>query len=105
MWPTVPFFPEPASDVARSVDHVFLFALGGLVVFSTLIAVLIFVFAVRFHRKSPDEIGIDVYEVDPRSHLLESVWSGIPLALLMVLFVWGLRVYFEVNRPPANAVQ
>jgi cytochrome c oxidase subunit 2 len=105
MWPTAPFFPEQASDVARSVDHLFLFALAGLVVFSTLIAVLILFFAIKFQRRRPDEIGVDVYETSPKSHVLEIVWSAIPLGLMMVLFVWGLRVYFEQNRPPANAAQ
>jgi cytochrome c oxidase subunit 2 len=105
MVPTAPFFPEAASDIARSVDHLFLFALVCLIVFSTLIATLILVFAVKFHRKRPDEVGVDVYETSPKSHALELVWSAIPLGLMMILFVWGLRVYFEENRPPANAVQ
>jgi cytochrome c oxidase subunit 2 len=105
MWPNSPFFPEQASDVARSVDNLFLFALGGLVVFSALIAILILVFATRYRRRSEDEVGVDVYLENPKSHLLEIVWSVIPLALLLVLFGWGLQVYFEQNRPPANAIR
>jgi cytochrome c oxidase subunit II len=105
MWPNAPFFPEQASDIARSVDHLFLFALGGLVVFSALIAILILVFALRYKRTHPDEVGYDVYEKNPRSHILEIVWSVIPLCLMLVLFGWGLQVYFEENRPPADAVR
>jgi cytochrome c oxidase subunit 2 len=103
--PDSPLLPDQASDVARSVDHLMLFALSGLVVFSTLIAVLILVFMVRYRRKHEDQIGVDVYETNPKSHILELVWSVIPLALLMVLFGWGAKVFFEQNRPPAGAVQ
>ncbi|MEO8055660.1 MAG: cytochrome c oxidase subunit II transmembrane domain-containing protein, partial [Acidobacteriota bacterium] len=103
--PDSPLLPDQASDVARSVDHLMLFALSGLVVFSTLIAVLILVFMVKYRRKSEDEIGEDVYETNPKSHILELVWSVIPLALLLVLFGWGAKVFFDQNRPPAGATQ
>ena len=35
MIPTSPLLPEQASDVARSVDHLMLFALSGLVYLPT----------------------------------------------------------------------
>ena len=103
--PDSPLLPDQASDVARSVDHLMLFALSGLVVFSTLIAVLVLVFMVKYRRKHAGEVGIDVYETNPKSHVLELVWSAIPLALLLVLFGWGTKVFFEQNRPPAGAAQ
>jgi len=103
--PDSPLLPDQASDVARSVDHLMLFALSGLVVFSTLIAVLVLVFMVKYRRKHAGEVGIDVYETNPKSHVLELVWSAIPLGLLLILFGWGTRVFFEQNRPPAGAAQ
>ena len=103
--PSSPIFPEQGSDIARSVDHLMLFALGGLVVFSTLIAALVLVFMVRYRRRHDGEIGEDVYETNPKSHVLEIVWSVIPLGLLLVLFGWGTKVFFEQNRPPAGAAQ
>ena len=103
--PSSPLFPEQGSDIARSVDHLMLFALGGLVVFSTLIAVLVLVFMVKYRRRHEGEIGEDVYETNPKSHVLELVWSVIPLALLLVLFGWGTKVFFDQNRPPAGAAQ
>lgn len=103
--PDSPLFPVQGSDIARSVDHLMLFALGGLVVFSTLIAVLVLVFMVKYRRKHEGEIGEDVYETNPKSHVLELVWSVIPLGLLLVLFGWGTKVFFDQNRPPAGAAQ
>ncbi|HEY3348833.1 MAG TPA: cytochrome c oxidase subunit II [Thermoanaerobaculia bacterium] len=103
--PNSPIFPEQGSDIARSVDHLMLFALGGLVVFSTLIAVLVLVFMVKYRRKHEGEVGEDVYETNPKSQILELVWSVIPLGLLLILFGWGTKVFFDQNRPPAGAAQ
>ena len=103
--PSSPLLPEQASDVARSVDHLMLFALSGLVVFSALIAGLVLVFMVRYRRTHEGQVGEDIYETNPKSHVLEIVWSVIPLGLLLVLFGWGTRVFFEQNRPPAGAAQ
>jgi len=105
MIPSSPVLPDQASDVARSVDHLMLFALSGLVVFSALIAILVLVFMVRYRRTSANQVGIDIYETNPKSHALELVWSVIPLGLLLILFGWGTKVFFEQNRPPAGAVQ
>jgi cytochrome c oxidase subunit 2 len=103
--PSSPLLPEQASDVARSVDQLMLFALSGLVVFSALIAALVLVFMVRYRRRHEGEVGEDVYETNPKSHVLELVWTVIPLVLLLVLFGWGTKVFFEQNRPPAGAAQ
>jgi heme/copper-type cytochrome/quinol oxidase subunit 2 len=71
--PSSPLLPEQASDVARSVDQLMLFALSGLVVFSALIAALVLVFMVRYRRRHEGEVGEDIYETNPKSHVLELV--------------------------------
>ncbi len=103
--PDSPLLPPQASDVARSVDHLMLFALSGLVFFSALIAVLVLVFMVKYRRRHAGETGVDIYETNPKAYVLEIVWSVIPLVLLLVLFGWGTKVFFEQNRPPAGAAQ
>jgi len=70
MWPTAPFFPEQASELARSVDRLFFFALLVLVTFSTLITVLLLGFAVKYRRTAPDQTGVDVYHRNPSSSIL-----------------------------------
>src|SRR5262249_30838237 len=72
--------------------------------FSTLIAVLIIFLAARYRRRFPLEIGA------PPDHgrattILEVTWSVVPFLILMVMFVWGARVYFAMARPPADAVE
>ena len=99
MWSNFPLFPQRASTLAGKVDAVFFYAVGVTVVFSLLIGVLIVIFAVRYRRRDPDEIG----HAEHAGWWLEVVWSIIPLGILLFMFVWGARVYFYAFRPPANA--
>jgi len=57
MFPNAPLFPETASALARDVDRLFFFALGGSVFFSLLIAGLIFYLGVKYRRRHPDDVG------------------------------------------------
>src|SRR5450756_2775245 len=102
MIPSSPLLPDQASDVARSVDHLMLFALSGLVFFSALIATLVLVFMVKYRRKSSDQVGIDIYETNPKSHVLELVWSVIPFSLLLVLFGWGTNCLLYTSPSPRD---
>jgi cytochrome c oxidase subunit 2 len=106
VWPTAPFFPERASEIALDVDQLFFFALAVLVFFSSLIATLILVFAVKYRRRSEDEVGVDVYGERPvTAKRLEILWSVVPLLIVLFIFVWGTRVFFAQNRPPPDAMQ
>jgi len=103
MFENAPLFPERASAIARQVDHLFFFALGGAVFFSLLIAGLIFYLGVRYRRRSPSEIGRPPSPGSRATTILEATWSLVPLGLMLFLFVWGARVYFAIARPPAGA--
>jgi len=105
MFENAPLFPERASAMARQVDHLFFFALGGSIVFSVLIAVLIFYLGIKYRRRSPTEVGRPPSPGSRATTVLEVTWSLVPLALMMILFVWGTRVYFTIARPPANAAE
>jgi cytochrome c oxidase subunit 2 len=96
-----PFFPEQASTFAGSVDALYLFLIAVTAFFSLLIGTLVVVFAIRYHRKSPDEVALEVHE----SGLLEIVWTVIPFGLVLVMFFWGAKVFFQITRPPADAIE
>ncbi len=36
---------------------------------------------------------------------LEVGWSVIPLVIMLTMFVWGTKVFFNIYRPPADAVR
>jgi cytochrome c oxidase subunit 2 len=94
-------FPEQASTVASQVDAVFFYVLGVTAFFSTLIAVLVIVFAVKYRRRSADEFPAPTVG----SMKLEVAWIAIPMILALVMFVWGASTYFAIARPPDDALE
>src|SRR5262249_61946932 len=79
MWSGTPLFPERASTMAGRVDNLYFFLLGVAVFFSLLIAGLIVYYAIKYRRRSPNDIGANIHG----SLLLEIGWSGIPLLITM----------------------
>ena len=101
MWKNIPFFPEQASTLAGEVDALYFTFLGISLFFGLLVAGLVVFFAIRFRRRSEDEIG----RPEKAGIWLEIIWSVIPLAILLAMFAWGAKVYVEAFRPPSNAVE
>ena len=101
MWQNFPLFPDSASTFAGQVDGIYLFGVAVALFFSALIAVLVIVLAVKYRRRSVDEIGSDEHPPE----ILEIVWSVVPLGILMIMFFWGARVFFTVRTTPPGAVE
>ena len=97
---TLPLFPEQASTFAPEVDHLLYFLLTVAVFFTLLIFGAIFYFAVRYRRRSDQELP----HVLHGGMALEIVWSVIPFGLTMVMFTWGASVFFREIRPPDDAL-
>jgi len=100
MNPAFPFLPERASTIASDVDAVFLFILVVTGVFAVGIWTALLYFAIRYRRRSPDDRPKEIHG----SLALELTWTVIPLALMAVMFAWGAKVYFHMNRPPDDAM-
>ncbi len=101
MFTNLPFFPQQASEQAAQVDALYFFLVAVAAFFSLLIGVLVVVFAVKFRRRHDDEIGVAIHG----SLALELLWTFIPLGIAMVMFVWGAKVFFDLYRPPAGAME
>jgi cytochrome c oxidase subunit 2 len=69
--------------------------------FSLLIAGLIVIFAAKYRRRHDNEVGAAIHG----SLALELLWSFIPLGIVMVMFAWGAKVFFDIYRPPAGAME
>ena len=87
--------------MASRVDNLYFFLVAITVFFSTLIALLVIVFAVKFRRTHPAEVGAPITGSVP----LELMWSIVPFGIAMVIFAWGANVYFDINRPPDETLQ
>jgi cytochrome c oxidase subunit 2 len=96
MWSGIPLFPERASTMAGRVDALYFFLIAVSVFFSLLIAGLIVYYAVKYRRRTPNGIGSTIHG----SLWLEVAWTGIPLLITMVIFVWGASIFFAMSSPP-----
>ncbi len=98
---SLPLYPESASTIAPQVDALFWTWVAISAFFSLLIAGAIFFFFIRYQRRKRGELGSD----DEGSMTLEIVWSVIPLVIVLAMFGWGTKVFFEQSRPPAGAAE
>ena len=98
---SVPFSPEQASTFAPHVDALYAYLLAITIFFSSLISLLLVVFAVKYRRRQPGEVP------RPRhgSMVLEVTWTVIPLLISMTIFVWGASTYFKAYRAPRQAME
>src|SRR5882672_845358 len=98
---TFSLIPEQASTFAPEVDHLLYFLTAVTVFFSVLIFCAIFYFAIKYRRRSENELP----RVQHTGYMLEIVWSVIPFGITMVMFTWGASVFFTASHPPPNSIQ
>jgi cytochrome c oxidase subunit 2 len=101
MIPDLPLFPEAASSLASEVDHLYLAWLGISLFFSLLIALLIVIFFMKFRQRNAQPVGEDLHI---STLPLEIGWTVIPLLIVLGMFAWGTKVFFDLSRPPRDAV-
>jgi cytochrome c oxidase subunit 2 len=97
MWLEFPFRPQQASTVSVGWDHLFYFLTALSVFFSVLIFTTIFYLAIKYRRRSKDEIPPPTEGNLP----LELTWTLIPAGLCILLYVWSSSLYMRDSRPPA----
>jgi len=95
------FYPEAASDWAFRTDLLQLYINAWTVIFTGIVFLGVFFFAIKYRRRSEDE--------RPRAILgslpLELSWTIIPFFIAMTMFVWGATLFFEYASPPENAME
>lgn len=105
MAPEIPsdfhIFPVEASKIAGDVDAFYLFMVAISAFFCIAIPAAIIYFAVKYRRRPGNEHGRRV----ETSKFLEITWTVIPFFIVMGMFFWGSRVYFEHATPNPNAVE
>ncbi len=96
----IALFPPGASTTAQQVDFLFLSLVCICGTVLLLVATLMTYFCIRYRRR-PGEVGNPAET--PSSTALELFWTFVPLAIFMVIFVFGAKVYFGAFQPPADA--
>lgn len=93
--------PEQATEFAKQVDQLYLFIVAVSVFFVILAAFLIIGFTVKYRRRPGDK-----RPEPPHEAMTLEIVSGLGLlALLMVMFFWGAKLYFKGNQPPKDAME
>jgi cytochrome c oxidase subunit II len=97
----IQLFPEQASSIAPRVDALYFFLLGITAFFTLLIFFAIVFLAVYYRRSAVRDRTISH---SGHSWILETTWIAIPLALTMVIFVWGADLYYDDRTMPPGAI-
>src|SRR5271169_2324326 len=98
---SLPFQPEQASSIARSVDQLYFFLTAVTLFFTALIFSIIFYFMIKYRRRSPDERPKAIEGSFP----LEVLWTAIPTLIVAVIFVWGSTLYFRNSEAPKGSME
>ncbi len=100
MFENLPLWPTRASTGAGNVDALYIFLVALSAFMSAAIFTMILVFAARYRRRP----GVEAEQIEG-SNALELTWSVVPLAIFMVIFVWGAVIYFQERTPPRGATE
>jgi cytochrome c oxidase subunit II len=93
-------FPETASVWAENIEKLWWFEIAVAVIMTALIFVLVFLFAVKYRRRSENEKPLYIHGSVP----LEIFWSVTPFLVMMVMFFWASALYYDYFTPPPDAM-
>jgi len=101
MFSGIPLFPESASTLASRVDALYLFIVAVTAFFGILVTIFVIAFAIKYRTDDPMKIGARIHGSIP----LELAWSIIPFAITIVIFAWSANIFFDLQRPPDQALE
>ncbi len=93
--------PPQASSFAGDVDHVFYFILILCTIFFVGIMAAMVYFVVKYRRRSEGQRTSPL----EGNRTIEIIWTAVPSVLLVIIYVWGTKVYLHEAVPPANAME
>ena len=95
-----PLWPDAASSVAAEVDYLYIYLVLVSAVMSVLIFAAVAIFAIKYRRRSPDEVPPPIHG----SLKLEIGWSVLPFLVMLTFFWWGAKIFFFNAVPPPDAM-
>ena len=87
------------SSVRDEYDYLFWAMVGLCTLVGTGLAIFTFYAAWRYRRKDPDELPSQTRRYIPA----EVTWITLPALLFLVMFFFGAKLYFDIERPPDDA--
>jgi cytochrome c oxidase subunit 2 len=94
-------FPDTASTIGSEVNYFFILMVFVCAVVAAGIAVFLIGCMIRYRRRKENELPPQI-RYNMRA---EAAWIVIPFFLFMGMFAWGAKLYFDIEQPPANALE
>ena len=96
------WLPPQSSTVASEVDELFDFIMDLNYIFFFIILAMTVYFVVKYKRNSDDQLATSDFD---HSTLWEGAWAFIPLGLCFVMFVWGFKLFVNLQVAPPGAME
>jgi cytochrome c oxidase subunit 2 len=95
------WLPSASSTIASDVDSLFNFILYAGTAMLLIVTLGVVIFSIRYRRRG--KAGL----THGKDHSLpmEIAWTGIPVVLIMIVFVWGFNGFMRMNVVPHNALE
>ena len=96
-------FPEQVSTFAQDIDNLFYFIFYASIVLLAIVTFGMIYLAIKYRFKKNDEVRL-TSSTDHNS-ILESSFVIIPLILVSITFVWGIKSYLNMVTVPNDAIE
>jgi cytochrome c oxidase subunit II len=93
--------PPQSSTIASQVDSLFYFILGISIFFFVLVIGAATIFVLKYKRRQATGPAPQM----DHNTTLEILWTGIPLILVIIIFIFGVRVYLVQSIAPKDALE
>lgn len=97
----MPGLGEQASSIAWDYDLLFWVLTAVCVLASVLIILALVTFAIRFRRRSPDEVPVQI----EGALRLELTWTIVPLLFFLFIFFWGTFLSVNMTRAREGSLE
>ena len=97
------FFPKQVSSFAHDIDNLFFFIFYASVVLFLIVVIGMMYLAIKYRFKKGDEVRL-TSSLDHNT-FLEVLFFVIPLILVTITFVWGIRSYLNMVIVPDDAIE
>ena len=96
-------FPKQVSTFAQDIDNLFYFIFYSSVALLAIVTFGMIYLAIKYRFKKNDEVRL-TSSIDHNS-ILESSFVIIPLILVSITFVWGIKSYLNMVTVPNDAIE
>ena len=95
------FMPPQGTKIAAQYDSLYSFIVWASVISCVILIGGMIYFALKYKRKTDNDKTAYI----THNHMLEFLWSFIPLVIFLVVFGWGWYVYHQMRQMPDNALE